>query len=372
MPSASAPLSQLLSRFLGWWVSELGSLVPVSWRSDGLPARRLVVVAGSDGPRIFEERRRRSRELTQAQDLSGRETEADAVLSRVSTRSRRPPVVLRLPFAAAFARTVVLPASAAREASRILSLDLERATPFRRPDVLAAHQVLPGEPSKGCLAVRQFVIKRETVRQAQQVLTRNGLEPDRIECCGEDDRAALPMDFLDWDRLQTPPSRTPLRGILVISACLLTFAAAAIAVARLEHALADVERVTAEFRIKVAAVTNERQRSETAERRTAELIALKTAEPHRASLIDRLSALLPDSDYLTALRIDGSEIELSGYSASTAALVPLIERSRIFTGAALTAPAVVDTRNGKERFTLKATIVEAVRGTVSDSLQRGG
>ncbi|MEQ1612611.1 MAG: PilN domain-containing protein [Hyphomicrobiaceae bacterium] len=152
----------------------------------------------------------------------------------------------------------------------------------------------------------------------------------------------------------------------------MTFAAATIAVARLEHALTDVERVTAEFRIKVAAVTNERQRSETAERRTAELIALKTAEPHHASLIDRLSALLPDSDYLTALRIDGSEIELSGYSASTAALVPLIERSRIFAGAALTAPAVVDARNGKERFTLKATIVEAVRGTVSDSLQRGG
>jgi general secretion pathway protein L len=65
---------------------------------------------------------------------------------------------------------------------------------------------------------------------------------------------------------------------------------------------------------------------------------------------------LPDSVWLTDLRIEGEAVEISGLAKSAAGLLPLIERSAHFVDATLAAPLTLDPREDKERFSVRVRV----------------
>lgn len=352
----SLPKSALepVGRFFAWWGSELASLVPK--RSASVSRRRqLVYSVGTDGPRLFLERGANRTELTQGLDPREREIEIDARLSH-DQGLRQLPIVLRLPMAAGLQRTILLPAAAIADAGKIATLDLERATPFRRQDVLAAHGISDGGDAGGKFRLRQIVFKRETVREAGAALSRHGLSPARVECWDEAGGAPLDMNFLAWDRIDIPAKRSFLPQALLVSALALGLLGAVTLIGRFERAETDVRSEAGLQRKRLAELLTSQKEADVEQQRAAQLLLWRSMHSSRAELIEALSRLLPDSDHLTSLQFDGRDVELSGYSASTAQLVPLIERSGVLAGTTLAAPAVFDPRSGKERFTLKARV----------------
>ena len=341
-----------VSRFVDWWSGELAGLLP--GRPTGARARRgrwLVLAQGSQGPRLIEENGRSARDVAVATDQGERETEIAATLDSVARQKRRPYIAVRLPYHACYARTLTLPAAARTDLARILTLDLERSTPFKAGDVLAAHHVLDGASSPGRIAVRQLVVKRTHLAEAMRPLERAGLAPERVECWDEAGERALPIDFLAApDDARSPPRTLP--RLLALTATALSLAAALLYASRQEEALAMLEAETARARSQLAALDASQRSRDSAESELAELAALARGEVSRALVIDALTGLLPDSDHLTGLRIEGSEIEMQGFSTSAAALVPLIERSELFSAAVLTAPVTFEERVGQERLAL--------------------
>lgn len=355
MTSIFPSLTEPIGRFFAWWGAELGAFVPK--RSTAVSrGRRLVLSQDVDGPRLYLERGTKRTELTRATNAQERAFEIETLLAAHKRQEPGVPVVLRLPARLGLERTIQIPASAIGDARAIATLDLERATPFRRPDVLAAHEMLASETAAGKVRLRQIVFKRDMVREAQAPLVRHGLEPNRIECWDERTQAPLSMDFLDWDRIEAPPQRTVLPKLLLASAAALALFGANAAISRYETAEAEVRAEVDRHRKSIAATGAAKAEVQASEQRIAQLIAWRNGLSSRAELIETLTRLLPDTDYLTALNVEGREIELSGYSASTARLVPLIERSGAFTGTTLAAPAVLDQRTGKERFTIKTRV----------------
>lgn len=358
-------------RFLDWWSGELAGLLPGRRaRSRATRGRWIVLAQGGDGPRLIEENGRRARSLVDAGDASGRESAVAAALDGIAGRERRPPIAVRLPLSACYARTLNLPAAARADLGRILALDLERSTPFKAGDVLVAHHVLDAPPAPGRIAVRQLVVKRAQIAEAMRPLERAGLAPDRVDCWDETGERALPVDFLAAPEPATAPARTAPR-LLALAAVALALVAALGHASRQEDALAALEAERARARGELAALQAGERHRDAAASDLAELAALARAEVSRALVVDALTALLPDSDHLTGLRIEGSEIEVQGFSASAAALVPLIERSEMFSGAVLTAPVTFDARVGKERFALKATIRARIEQRATLPLERG-
>jgi len=74
-------------------------------------------------------------------------------------------------------------------------------------------------------------------------------------------------------------------------------------------------------------------------------------------LLDELSRLLPDSDWLSSWSISENTMKLSGYSLDPAATLRLVERSRLLSDARFTSPLTMDPQLGKERFSLEAVVV---------------
>jgi general secretion pathway protein L len=74
------------------------------------------------------------------------------------------------------------------------------------------------------------------------------------------------------------------------------------------------------------------------------------------SVIENLTRLLPDSAWLTDLRIDGDTVDISGFSKSAASLIPILETSSVFSEAAFTSAVTRDPSEAKERFSMKLRV----------------
>ncbi len=72
-----------------------------------------------------------------------------------------------------------------------------------------------------------------------------------------------------------------------------------------------------------------------------------------ARIMEELTAVLPDSAWVSDLRIDGDVVEFTGFAKSAASLVAPLENSPLFMQASLTSPVVLDSTEDKERFSIR-------------------
>lgn len=340
-----------LQTFWRWWTGELRALLPKPQpggvRTGG---SRIVLSVEDEGTRVIAERGGRCETLARVAPF---EEGGAAALAPILAARRGQPVGLRLSSRNCFGRTVELPAQAEAEYARILSLDLERTTPFRAADVLGAHYPLPGQPAaRGRTAIRHVIVKRGTVDPLLSALRGQGIEPAFADCWDEDGRQPLPLDFLAATRALDKPRRNLAPAIAAMLG-LLAVSAAAILVVRHQSALDELSARTAQARAKAAAVRQHVEASQAVSAQIAAMNTLVRARLPAARIIEELTALLPDSAYVSDLRIDGDLVEFTGFAKSAASLVPLLTKSPLFAEAGLASPVVLDNAEDKERFSIR-------------------
>lgn len=351
-----------VSRFLSWWGRELADLVPGSLRR-GAASRgaRTVISADRSEIRIIEERGRSSRVLATA------EASAADPLAVLDTLAIRGPIGLRVPLQACFSRALQIPASAVRDAAALAALDLERTTPLRSADVMSAVvRATTVVPESGKVALRQLVVKRETVRPLVAALAARGLEADFIDCWGDDGSTALPIDFLAAERAAARPppgSRRRLQGVLAAAAAAGIVASLAIVMVKHANALAVLDLDVEAARRSASVVGQQLSRAEAALADAERLRGLRARRPSVVALVDEVTRLLPDGAYLTELTLEGDQLDLAGLAASAAPLLEIFEKSPLFADARFSAPFRLDAREDRERFAMRVRLRTAAGGT---------
>lgn len=350
---------QPVRRFLAWWGRELADLVPGALRpAGGARGPRTVIAVDKSTLQLIEERNRASRVLATA-EMAGDGARKDP-LSVLDPFDCKGTLGLRVPFEACFARSLHIPAAAVADAAAVAALDLERATPFRAADVLTAVIVdRTAGPVRGAVAIRQLVLKRETVRPLLASLAARGLEAHFIECWNADRSAAMPFDFMAAERAGVVGSRRPRRRLdAALAAAAMLGVVTAFGAVLVKHANARtvLDQETKAARQAAAGVGERMARAEAAIADVARLRGVKALRPAAVAVLDEVTRLLPDDVYLTELSLDGDQLDLGGFAVSAAPLLELFERSQQFTDARFSAPFRFDPRQERERFSLRVRV----------------
>ena len=354
MVGVLASIAEPVQRGFRWWTGELAELVPAVIVDRSLrQTPGVVVLVDAAGLRLLDERAKsRSRPRGGASNL-----EAEPFEALLELANQRPvvPVRLRLPYTQCFSRIIDLPEAARKDVGRILELDLERATPFRSKDVYTAHVVETAQVRPGVLRIRQFIVPRKSIDGALAEVRATGVTVAGVECWNPERSAPLPVNFLASEGGGTA---TPSRALkmLILAAALLVSSAVYLVTSQHERALAELEQNVAQTRVRADAVRNLVRVSED---QLKDLNALKGLVQNRmmvVSVIDSLTRLLPDSAWLTDLRIDGDTVDISGFSKSAASLIPILETSSVFSEAAFTSAVTRDPSEAKERFSMKLRV----------------
>jgi general secretion pathway protein L len=363
-------VTERATRFLVWWRDELVGLVPERARRLFADAEHDVVLAQVEGGFQVVNGSAPSARGEAPSVLS--HAEALSALARMASSRRLDAVGIRLPLSRCFERRVELPKAARDDVRRMLNFDLERATPFRLSDVYTAHLMADGTVAGGRQRLRQLVVKRDAVDPLIADVKAAGLKPAFVDCWQTAPSAGLPVDFLE----ASAPARSgfgrhvTLPRALALAALLLAGLASTLWLWKHEAALADLRAQTAKLRTQAAAVRTALERSEAAVADLDRLQRMKLKQVPALEVLEELSKILPDSVWLSDLRIEGDTVEIAGLAKSGAALPSLFQRSPLFADATLTAPLTLDPREDKERFGLRVRIVGWVGALARNPTQR--
>jgi general secretion pathway protein L len=352
---ATETFSRMPGRLWRWWTGELSSMWPAGQGSAMSAKASLVVSAHGKELRFVDERPRRARRAPPAAIVG--DDALDALL--LAARERPPaPVCLRLPLSACYIRRVDVPVGLRRDIKRFLDLDLERATPFRLKDVYCAHTIDAQSARPGMLAVNHIIVRRDAVDAPLALVERTGAKVAAVGIWNETETAALPVDLLPKeDAVPSQAGRrvTPQRLMMILIGAL-AVAALYQDYTRHEQALASLTADTEAARAKALSVQQTRDAAAEALKEVRAVERLRAGTKPAAEVLETLTRLLPDTVWLTDLRIDGTSLQIAGEANEAASLIGLMEGSAEFSDAAFQSPVTRDATDDKERFTLRARI----------------
>jgi Tfp pilus assembly protein PilN len=154
-------------------------------------------------------------------------------------------------------------------------------------------------------------------------------------------------------REKTPVALTVLLA-LGISVAVLLYLTAPLRVERnrLSRIESEIPAKKAEAR-KVEALRAE------ADALSAEIAAIsdfKESKPTALSLVKELTTVLPNSAWLSRLRINGPTVEIEGFATASTELLPKLEASKHFRKVEFASPTFRDNRMNADRFSIRMEI----------------
>lgn len=340
-------MRDLSNRFLSWWGTELAELVPQRLRQWAEPKTGGRVLSAEDGQFVVYEESHGNPSRRGPTSLASIRAEGQSGL----------PIGLRLPRAAYLVRRQQLPAAARRDFEKILDVDLERATPFRQQDVYCDY-FIEGRPDRdGKLTVNQIVVKRQVLDPILNELASNRIKVDFVDCWDDDKKQRLPINLLKGQRKE-PATTSYARLVLALSACIAVLSGSAILIglSKYETALQQLEVATEATKAKALAVERSLSEIEASLAEISDLRRLRTTRPSTIRILDELTRLLPDTAWVSHLRIEGNAIEVTIVTQATDGLLPLLASSPLFSTAELAAPVTFDRAGQSERVTVRMTL----------------
>lgn len=355
----------LVEGFFRWWRAELAMLVPERvWRLSRRKGHVVLMYDGSAPITLAIETPNKFTVLGEIADPGGIDAagEAQTILQRADlTRllARNELVFcLRLAARSALCRTIELPLAAEHNLSEVVGYELDRYTPFRAEQVYFCHRVLSRDAATQRIMVEVTLVPRTTADEALTVVRGLGFAPERLDVADPASAAG------HSDNLMAPTTSTGRRADKRLTYGLAA-AAAVLATVAVTFPIVLAQR-------RAAAMTMEfdglRKQTQAADALQKELKALrddqkflterKIHSPTVSSLFLEATRLLPDDTWLTEFRVNGTEVEMVGVSASASALIGILEQSGIFTNTSFRSPVTSDPSSGRERFSIAAHIVE--------------
>ena len=356
--------------FVDWWLGELRGLLPRRWRESGPRRYQLVLRLERPFARVYERRGRRL-ESVGSLVLPGASPGADppeleSRLRRVISR-HKDSTLLVLGDDDALTCTDLLPAAAEGDLGRIMTHKLDLLTPWSAEQGYVAHKVL-GRRRDGMLEVLVAAASRPRLDDLLRDLASLGVRPAGVDVAlpgsGE------PTAGVDLLRTSTPERRGGIARLLLAVGVLLLCAALGVIgwqIQQRRQLLDQQSRLVAGLEQRLADLPDLQARIETLRAQARFFADDRSSRPSPLLVLEVLSRLLPDTVWLTEIRLDGSELFISGLAEDASTLVPLVEGAPEFEQVRFQAPSTRVTVRGAEdrereveRFSLRAVVDPAV------------
>lgn len=331
-----------------WWKGGLAEAMP-SWLPQIFCKPSPVVRAEWDGAklRFVQQYSEFSRELA-CLDQEALAVAADGSLRTVLLDSGQHPDLVQLELHVSnhllMVRALELPAVDHTRQREALAFQLGRLTPFSADQLYYDAMAVPGELG----ACRLVAIARSQVDpMIAQIERLSGLRVSRLSALPDSEGLNLfgqkRVPGLWWKRLNL---NSILLALLVISMA----AAAVLPVLQQRERVIERKAELAELHTRVSHSLEVRNRLEGKLYTLERMLESRPPAP-LIEVLSELSGVVPDSVYLSEVRVQGRTVSISGHGTGVVDLIELLNRSRLFEQARLTSSVTRNDRTGLDQFT---------------------
>jgi general secretion pathway protein L len=337
-----------ISKVLIRWLDVLAALL-VAWR-DARRGRHAVVVAHDNGRLVI------------------RQAEPDSVLAvlrpgaplpaHVVAATRDGLIICELPMEEVVQRRIAVPTQAREFLPGIVRNQLERLSPWQPDEAVYGFAAAESPDDAATLDVRVLITARAVIDDACERMAAFGLPVDRIVARDGSKGEAVSL----WSRAQdvSRESLERLRwqigtGIAVTTGISLALSVSAMVAAASFGAEADASAT------RLAAMQRQIQGGASPQwvaslPPTQRAWYTKETSPSAVVLLEGLSRALPETAYLTELRLEGATLRITGLASDAPSLIGVLERSGRLTDVRFFAPTTRSPDGARFRFNIEAQV----------------
>ena len=353
-------ITRTIRRFLTWWLSELGSLVPTQIRRALFQQDATVTLCVEDSDvGLLVEGRNGPEELGKV-PTANRPQEAVAgdlrkLLADHHLHHGRADLVLANDLV--LERSVDLPLDAADSLTDVLAFEMDRLTPFTSEEVYYDYCVTGSDPDLKQLQVTMMIGRRAIVDKAATLAKDAGLQPVLARSRSFTKDGSVPLNLLPVAARQA--TGTWFRHSTTALLCILAIFAGLSVYLPLERGKRDLERAVEranELRVVGAEVADLDRQVVSLQERHRFLSSEKRRRLPSIAVLDELTRRLPDGSWLLHFDLQDDVLRIAGYAEDPSQLIRLLERSPVLSSARFTSPVTKDTRVEMHRFSLNAHV----------------
>ena len=351
-----------LPEFFRWWGGELRALLPARWQS--------LFIGGADWYLLQHEGTQwtlrhagNSVPMTRWSDTDDILIQQTALTSALKTIDREDlRLALLLPTAAVLRRTLALPLAARDNLQQVMAFEIDRQTPFNVAQVYYAVRELPPPAAAGRVNAELVAVTRGTLDPLLELLTALKIPIDAVDLAVGNDRLGVNLLPLERTPRRVRP-RLRLNLALAAGCVLLLLLSLGTWLHNRQEALATMQDTVESMRADAQQVSSLRQQLQDNAGAAGFLAERKKKTVSMLSLMQDITARLPDTAWLERFSVDNSgQVGLQGQSVQAAKLLDALKDSALITDASFQGSIQPDPSTGKERFYLTAQLRQPPAG----------
>ncbi len=342
-----------LSEFWTWWKDELTSTIPLSFRHVLFNAKKLVLEIDGENVEIYRTigNKKHNIGLLPLVDLL---THQNGKVIREPSANEK---ILCLPQNLVLEKNVAFPLATEENLREVLSYEMDRLTPFSAEQVYYDYYVISRDKKKNNIELKLIVVPKDRVSPLINQLQSTGFQPHIVTVKNLETGGHFPINLLPSEKRAKKMNALRIvnysLGILLV---LLFLIAVILPIWNKTQHIKMLEPELSLYTKKAAETTKLREQVEIAKEEALFLGEKKEASILILEILDELTQIVPDDTWINQLEIKSNELNIHGESISSAALLPIIESSELFTNAQFRSPVTQNRQSNTERFHLSVTI----------------
>jgi general secretion pathway protein L len=267
-----------------------------------------------------------------------------------------------LPNDEALVRKIALPVAAKENLDEVIGFELDKYVPFSADQVQISYKINNDIVDENKLLLDLAVITKQKLLSVLNTCEEKSIALDSIDV--NTDGTDLAPSFLgvnllpNENRKQNNNFNLKLNGALVLVLIGLIYFIMHTSIENKRQKIEKLSETNAELQKQARESKLLKKDLKDAIVSSKFLQNQKINHPKIVTLIMDITTKLPDTTYLTKLKIDQEELEISGLSDNANILVPELDKSSNWYAPLLKGPTTPDPRSNKERFTIIADMKE--------------
>jgi general secretion pathway protein L len=358
----SVRLAYQASSLPSWWLQiqqDLLSFLPTRWQElFGGADRRLGVLIDHDQLTFIKTVQFEGVELGK---LPANDADVLQQLDQRFSSQWSTPISVLLSTKHVLRRQLQLPLAAEAKLHEVLGFEIDRQTPFTLDQVYFEHRVIERLPQSKQCQVELIVVTKAFLEKQLQAL---GPVASRVSSVDvyTGQKQLLNINLLPAHlRAKQSNQQRWQRWLFALGAVVLLAIAMTLMLNNRQQALVEWTDKVEKAKVQARQANVIRQQLQRTSDADVFLKKFRSSQPTMLALLNDLTQRIPDDTALDKISVNEGRLVLVGQSKQAAALVGQLQDSKLLQAPALAGAVQPDSRTGRDRFTLTATITSTAK-----------
>ncbi len=354
-----------IGQFMRWWTSQLKSFVPEKYQATWFPESVKIYLTQDDQDILVWCKLGGDFQLyTDASDEEGKQEEWWHQVQHVINQVDGQKVVVKylLSNDQALVKKIALPGAAKDNLDEVIGFELDKYVPFNAEQVQLSYKIDKEKSTEDKVLMDLVVIPKEQIASIVNICDEKSISLDAIDV--NVNKADNQPDDLGVNLLPANKRKTVdlfnLKlnlGLLVLLIGLIYFVMHT-SIANKQNKIEKLSKINSQLQ-KQARTSKLLKKELKAVIISSKFLQTKKANhPALVEIFSEVTSILPNSTYVTRLKIDQDRVEITGQSDNANSLIPKLNESNQWYVPQIVNGITSDPRTKKEKFKIKALLKE--------------